>query len=322
MQLLRLPAREDTRRVSASPRPKSLKAPCTRDYADGVQLSTPATSPPKRSWRSARDSIAPDDIISAFTCEATYKLCSSMNRFGRDMHSDDDAVPPQQHASPSRTVGEMQSAGMPQWMANDDLIEGWQFCATIQLRTPLRVLRWHRNVVHDKHNPPPRVTREPWEGIWLPKTKSLQNSGFNTLPGTMASEIGPIPLDGGDYLKFLIALRGIVETQAPLSNRIAGLRKELSDPHWSSFVKTDADLERFVHFFFPYFLSTIPKMNRSTMAQMREEGLSTPERIASASDQTLLSIRGIGPALLKLIREWCARAVLNRDSDRIDTVYR
>ena len=48
-----------------------------------------------------------------------------------------------------------------------------------------------------------------WEGIWLPDLGDGSIGGLG-----MASEVGLIPGDGGDYLAFLIAFRTITEGDA------------------------------------------------------------------------------------------------------------
>jgi hypothetical protein len=125
------------------------------------------------------------------------------------------------------TVGELQSAPLSVW-GNEDIIKGLAFCATMQLRTPLRVLLRHGALHTDRHKTPPQIALEPWEGIWLPVTKSMQeiiegpdsttealrfgiayDASFGALGNTMASDVGPILAK--DYLPFLIAVRRVVE---------------------------------------------------------------------------------------------------------------
>ena len=53
--------------------------------------------------------------------------------------------------------------------------------------------------------------------------------------GTMASQIGPIPSDGGEFLKFLIVVREIAETINPIEERINKIRELLAVPKWMDF---------------------------------------------------------------------------------------
>ncbi len=82
-------------------------------------------------------------------------------------------------SSPARkTVGELQNEPMSAW-GNNDVITGLQFCATMQLRTPLQVLLRHGEIHTDRNTKPPRIALEPWEGIWLPRLKTLRELGLD-----------------------------------------------------------------------------------------------------------------------------------------------
>ena len=74
------------------------------------------------------------------------------------------------------SVGEMQNKPLSAW-TDDEIIAGLQFFATLQLRTPLRVLQWHGKLHTDRDTPPPQVAQMEWEGIWLPKTKTWKELG-------------------------------------------------------------------------------------------------------------------------------------------------
>ena len=119
-----------------------------------------------------------------------------------------------------------------------NIAKGWKFGATIQLRTPLRVLARHGEI-HDGLSDPPAIAREQWEGYWLPLLKSFKELGIDLpdmkLAHTQASDIGPIPLDGGEYLKFLIKIRTIVEADSSVEVRRSLLREELRKPEWNEF---------------------------------------------------------------------------------------
>ena len=95
----------------------------------------------------------------------------------------------------------------------------------MQLRTPLRVLRRHGELHRDLSAPPPRIANELWEGIWISLLPQQ-----DTLFGEMASEVGPIPVDGGQYLPFLLAVRSVVEGEGSASERRHRLEALLGDP--------------------------------------------------------------------------------------------
>ena len=203
------------------------------------------------------------------------------------------------------TEGEMQNKPLSSW-GNEDVIKGLEFSATLQLRTPLRVLLRHGEMHTDRNMPPPKICLEPWEGGWFPRTKTFRELGID------ADEPGSAPglsSDSGDYLRFLIAVRRIVETYDTIEHRIEKLREMPIKAGWQEFFKRHGGMEGIVETFFPKFCN-LPKE------------LDTPNRIAAASDQTLLGVKGIGPAKLKALRERCARATENRDSDRVDNAGR
>lgn len=75
--------------------------------------------------------------------------------------------------------------------------------------TPLEWLLRHGEVADVPSGAPRKF------GVWVPVTKSVRKPGFpkeQSPPSTMASQVGPIPQDGGEFLPFLIEYRRIVET--------------------------------------------------------------------------------------------------------------
>ncbi|MDO8437974.1 MAG: hypothetical protein Q7S69_07460 [Nitrosomonadaceae bacterium] len=130
---------------------------------------------------------------------------------------------------------------MSAW-GNDDIIKGLQFLATLQLRTPLRVLLRHGEVHTDRNTRPPAITREGaeamWAGIWLPKV-------FDGPPGgTMASDVGQIPADGGNYLPFLVAVREIVELSDSIESRTKWLREKPMVGNWKTYVEKHGGVDK------------------------------------------------------------------------------
>jgi hypothetical protein len=94
----------------------------------------------------------------------------------------------------------------------DDLIAGWQLCVTLQTRTPLAWLRRHNEFHEGEQRPTEEVPPE--HAIWIPVPKTWRQLGIDEdeVPDTtMASQIGQVPVDGGDFLRFLIEYRMIVE---------------------------------------------------------------------------------------------------------------
>lgn len=209
-----------------------------------------------------------------------------------------------------KTVGELQGEPMSAW-GNDDIIKGLKFNATMQLRTPLRVLLRHGEIHTDRVKVPPKIALERWEGIWFPKTKTFKELGIDVpeLPphSTHASDVGPIRPD--DYLPFLIAVRRIIEAHDTIKHRIEKLREMPIVADWRVFASKHGGIDGIIERFFPKFMNLAADLN-------------TPNRIAAASDETLLGIKGIGPAKLKAIRKRCAGVTENRDADRVENVIR
>ena len=137
----------------------------------------------------------------------------------------------------------------------------------------------------------------------------------------MASDIGQIPRDGGDYLKFLLKVREIIEELSPIEVRRTRLREELRNPAWAYFCRKLGGKQAVVNQFFPPFIETIKGLPANAVAGIRECGLTTPAQITAAADAKLLAIKGIGPAKLKFIRSACD-SVTDKDSELVDLVER
>jgi len=96
-----------------------------------------------------------------------------------------------------------------------DLMDGWQMSVTMQLRTPLKWLQRHGEYCAGADSPAEQLPPE--HACWVPVLKTWRSLGIDMdeVPETtMASEIGQIPADGGDFLPFLMEYRMIVEGAA------------------------------------------------------------------------------------------------------------
>jgi hypothetical protein len=84
----------------------------------------------------------------------------------------------------------------------------------MQLCTPLKWLRRHGeyHVGADR----PTEALPPEHACWVPVAKSWRDLGIDMdeVPHTMASQVGYLPADGGDFLPFLTEYRMIVEGAA------------------------------------------------------------------------------------------------------------
>lgn len=188
--------------------------------------------------------------------------------------------------------------------ANADLITGYRFCATMQLRTPLRVLRRHNEEHEGVSSAPPQIAQEMWEGVWLPRLRTFRELGIDVdeISSTMASDIGPIPQDGGDYLKFLIAARTAAEAAGPAGARRSTLASIIAMPEWRETLNKRGGASAVLDYLFPPFIETVPRLPRRAAAALADAGYDTPAAINVASDQELRAVQGIGPKILKTLR--------------------
>jgi len=219
------------------------------------------------------------------------------------------------------TIKESQNNKIDALKNNRDVVEGMMFCATLQIRTPLRVLMRHGELHADIKSEPPQIEKEMWEGIWVLKTIS------DFMPFTVASDIGPILAD--EYLPFLIAVRKIIESPDSIDDRIKSLGTMPIEGDWATYVTKQGSshskhrgMDWIINYFFPRFIDTIPKINNEIIEELSKLGLDTPNRISAAPDELLLSIKGIGQAKLNAIRNYCAGLTDNRDASRVENVTR
>lgn len=218
-------------------------------------------------------------------------------------------------------IGQLSPTDVASALGADDVIVGSVFFATHQLRTPLRVLSRHGEVHRDMHCPPPIIAMAPFEGIWLPLTKTYRELGIDMdeLPWTVASDIGPVL--SHDYLPFLVAMRSIVEGEGTATARRDRLIDELRRPIWDDARNRSGGAYTVADHFFPQFVATIQGLPRAAASVLTAKGLRTAASLARASDAELLAIKGIGPAKLKLLRAACVAAT-EQDEEWRDLVLR
>ncbi|CAI3803664.1 hypothetical protein GLGCALEP_03424 [Pseudomonas sp. MM221] len=97
-----------------------------------------------------------------------------------------------------------------------DGIAAYQFCATMQARNSLRVLQQHGRLESLPPTKLPKIARHEWQGIWVPTTTHRRVFAQG---GQMASEIGPIAQDGGDYLRFLLTVKAIGKMKISIAEK-------------------------------------------------------------------------------------------------------
>lgn len=140
-------------------------------------------------------------------------------------------------AKAGTTVGNMQGMQLSTW-DHCHMIAGFEFVATLQLRTPLRVLRWHGKMHTDRDSPPPQVVEAEWEGVWVLKPKTWKELGGVAIPEfepQSASDIGPV--EASKYFPYLLGIHEISEGNQMRHVKEAALRAFLSRPEWAAFTK-------------------------------------------------------------------------------------
>lgn len=93
----------------------------------------------------------------------------------------------------------------------DDAIIGWEVAVTMQMGTPLQWLQRHREFHEGPARPREMLPAELARWVPVRRAPRRREHDADMPPPTMPSEAGPIPLDGGDFLPFLLEYRMIVE---------------------------------------------------------------------------------------------------------------
>lgn len=104
----------------------------------------------------------------------------------------------------------------------DEVITGHRFSATMQRRNSLHVLSQHGRIERHAREKLPAVVREPWQGVWVATTDLWECFGMEAeveATRTIASPLGQIPIDGGDYLRYLLLIKRIEACKAPVPVR-------------------------------------------------------------------------------------------------------
>ncbi|HEY4084255.1 MAG TPA: hypothetical protein VGM81_26505 [Burkholderiaceae bacterium] len=123
-------------------------------------------------------------------------------------------------------------------MTSDDLLKGFEFTATLQMRTPLRILLKHRTQ-RNLNAKLPNFAPEGWEGIWMPVLKTWSELGGKDLfefVGPSATDIGPVENRGYEYWRFLVAIKSAANTRVPYEQRRALAEAEAAKEEWARFV--------------------------------------------------------------------------------------
>jgi len=225
------------------------------------------------------------------------------------------------HSSGPKTIGDLQTEPLRAW-GDDSLISGLEFHATMQLRTPLRVLTRHGELHTDRDAPPPIIAEQAWEGIWTYKIKTWEELGIalNEFPeSTVASDIGPVL--PSQFLRFLIAVRqNIEDVSLSIEEKIARVRELCNKPEFLGFVAGYGGPEELLERAFPRVIGSIDGLSAKAKKSLIDAGFVCVERIDQASDGELLALNGMGAARLSKLRAFCNTYAGDKSLERVANV--
>ena len=199
---------------------------------------------------------------------------------------------------------------------DDDLIVGWRYLATLQLRTPLAYLEMDGKFSAGPKEPPLVGLAENFleggagfnaYGIWLREIdRSILPPSTNA---KRAAELGPIRIgskEEKDLVSFLKSFRYIVETGETLDQMLSELEElSTSTPGnrrlWARYSEGDPLWPD--SYFIGQLWMQLPKGVGDTRAEkLYLAGFRTVEEVQAASDEALLRVEGIGKGLLRKLR--------------------
>lgn len=178
--------------------------------------------------------------------------------------------------------------------------QGYRFSATMALCTPLRVLE-----KHGEEHPGPASSLPKYgdglDGLWQHQLGTWSELGdiAKEIESRMASAVGSIPRDGGDFLYFLKGFREIVESGDSQPNVLQRTQRlveqNLAFRQYATKLRLDrADrVLRYLERDFDGF---------PCGQILRRAGYKTRAQVRQAPDSELLEIGGIGKYRLRLIR--------------------
>lgn len=191
---------------------------------------------------------------------------------------------------------------------NKDIIEGMQFHATCQLRTPIDVLKKHGEVFKGDGIPP--TYGSPRDGVWVPK---LLDSTYDFLDkgATTASDAGPV--DADEYVDYAIGLLSIFESDMTIDDKMAqalvyagnndskkrienGILRFHGEKNIVDVMSLYISKQECFKFYFdkPNKLTLVNGVNRKVAAALDIAGVKTLRALSGMNENDLININGIG----------------------------
>lgn len=192
------------------------------------------------------------------------------------------------------------------YFSNQDILDGLEFSATLQLQTPREVLLHHGETFQGPPSQAPKYSSDA-DGIWMFKTKSWQALGVDLddfLVDSYASDIGPISPQ--IYLPYLLEFRKIVESDLPIPAQIKAIKAlKAHSPEFKAISRKLAKVyPGFPNSFYIDRLCEIPGVGPKTATALFQAGFLSIRQIKGAPTEKLTSIKGIGPNTAKRILEY------------------
>lgn len=190
--------------------------------------------------------------------------------------------------------------------SNKDILEGYEYIATLHLSTPLHILEKHGKLfVGPKENAPEYGNQA--QGIWVPKLKDglagsdWRNSAYET---PQASDVGHVK--AADYLPFLKAYRRVVESDESIPRKIDAIKSlgNESDRFRGFIERLGKAYDDFPESVFYRELTRIPGIGMTTARRLFELGYLCIDDLKNADAGELRKINGIGKKVIQSIREY------------------
>lgn len=186
---------------------------------------------------------------------------------------------------------------------HDDITDGLIFEATLQLRTPLDILKHHKE--HGKR--PPNYTKEAWQGIWMPKTKTYKDMGlpFDEIKSSVSSDIGSLEDNEAKlYLDFLIKFHEISESDFSVEDKIVKIKSLCNtDTDFNTyFIRHAEDDKEFLESYFGLLIKNILSNKVTTI--LNSAGYRTLKDLKCVDSKDLLKLKGIGKSTIDKLSEY------------------
>jgi len=191
--------------------------------------------------------------------------------------------------------------------ASPEVISGWRYHAALSVHTPLTHLR--RDGQERAHHPYHlQLISNPGHsyGAWIP----YRADGLVAFSATSQSQVDSLIADAGaereQRLRFLIRFREIFESKVLHIDQKLMQIYALADKPEFAWAWQSVQVDNFPDNVFLAELTKLRGIGSQKALMLWKAGLRTPAMVHTASDQDLLSIRGIGPKLIAQLRSQSA----------------